>query len=653
METLQVASVKDVALQRFSFMNQSSLLHIFLLLKRFGLAMAVFTLCRLLFFLFNAVTFSAFTFSQNIGAFFYGLLFDVSALVYLLAPVIILHILPLPFRKHRIYQLILKILFIICLSLGIALNLIDCEYYKFSGKRTGADLFTAQNDIDIVWLNYVADYWFLLILFFLLVYLVIKLYPALKPQKTTKSKHTLQSYFLQVVYMVVVAGIAFLGARGGIGLRPIRPFDAARFVAPRLVPLALNTPFQVIGTLQGQYAETPDYMPLAEAEKILPLVNRYKNSSPLRKKNVVVIILESFGKEYVGYFNNGKGYTPFLDSLCGKSLLFTQAYANGKRSSDAVPAILSSVPSLLDVPFINSVYSDKPTHTLGYYLQQSGYYSGFFHGARNGSMGFDNFLKLAGNGDYFGLTEYPNKGDFDGSWGIFDEPYYLYMAKTLNTKKQPFCAGIFTISSHHPYPTPPQHKGRFPKGTLPIHRGIRYADYSLEQFFIYASRQKWFNNTLFVITADHSAENETAKYQTSVGKYAIPLIFYTPDGSLKGKIDKPVSHVDILPTVLDYLHFNKPFFTFGKSAFRNTSKPGAIHYEGGIYQYIKDSTVLHFDGSSSIALYNYHKDSFLRENIITQHPVLIAEQEKEIKALLQQFFTRINGAGFIYSNAKK
>ncbi|MGZ5283898.1 MAG: LTA synthase family protein, partial [Bacteroidia bacterium] len=513
METLQVTSVKDVALQRFWFMKHSSLLHIFLLLKRFGLAMAVFSLCRLIFFAFNAGTFYPLGLLHNTSAFFFGLLFDVSALVYLLSPVIILHILPLPFRSHKIYQLVLKILFVTGLGFGLALNIIDSEYYKFLGKRSGADLFTAQNDIGALWYSYLLDYWFLALLFFLLIFLVIKLYPDFKSNKTAIKNYTLRSYFLQTVYMVLLAGIAFLGARGGIGLRPIRPFDAARFVQPALVPLALNTPFQVIGTMQGRYVGTPDYMPLAEAEKILPLQQQYKNGGAFSKKNVVIIILESFGKEYVGYFNNGKGYTPFLDSLCQQSLLFTHAYATGKRSSDAVPAILAGIPSLLDVPYINSNYSDTRAHTLGYYLQQTGYYSAFFHGARNGSMGFDNFLHLAGNGEYFGLSEYPDNKDFDGNWGIYDEPYLEYFAKTLNTNKQPFCATAFTLSSHHPYPIPPQYKNRFPKGTLPIHRAVRYADFSLEQFFIYASRQKWFRNTLFVITADHSAENETTLYQ--------------------------------------------------------------------------------------------------------------------------------------------
>ncbi|RYD77273.1 MAG: alkaline phosphatase family protein [Sphingobacteriales bacterium] len=624
----------------------SSLLHIRLLFSRFALALLAFTLCRLVFWLFNFHGFSAYSFLQNISAFFSGLLFDVSALIYLLAPFILLHILPISWRNSRVYQIILKILFVIGLSIGIGLNLMDSQYYKFSGKRSGADLFTAQNDIGGLWMNYITDYWFLLPIFIAFIWLIIKYYPKLKINPKKKEKFNIQKHFLQWIYMALIAGIAFIGARGGIGLRPIRPFDAARFVPPGLVSLTLNTPFQIIGTAQGQYVEIPEYMSQKEADIIHPVIHQYKNNLPFRKKNVVVIILESFGKEYVGYFNQGKGYTPFLDSLCKKSLVCTQAYANGKRSSDAIPAILASLPSLLDVPYINSVYSDTRINTLGYYLQQTGYSSSFFHGARNGSMGFDNFLQLAGNGEYFGMNEYPNQEDFDGSWGIFDEPYFQYFGKNLTQRKQPFCAAVFSLTSHHPYPIPKKYKNKFEEGSLPIHKTIRYSDFSLRQFFIYASRQKWFNNTLFVITADHSAENDTPFYQGIAGKYAVPLLFYTPDGSLQGTINKPVSHCDIMPSVLDFLHYKKPFFSLGNSIF-SSDKTAAMHFDSGLFQYIKDTVVYHFDGKNSSALYSYPKDSFLRNNILEGNDSLAAKYQLETKAYLQQYFNRLNSAGFI------
>lgn len=112
-------------------------------------------------------------------------------------------------------------------------------------------------------------------------------------------------------------------------------------------------------------------------------------------------------------------------------------------------------------------------------------------------MGFDNFSKAAGIDNYIGQNEYVgNKADFDGSWGIYDEPYLQYIANYLDTVKSPFFAGIFTLSSHHPYKIPNEYSGKFPKGNIPILESIGYADYALQQFFDRISKSDWYKNTL-------------------------------------------------------------------------------------------------------------------------------------------------------------
>lgn len=611
-----------------------------LLLHRLAIALLFFQLARLLFFIFNAATFARYGFFPVLSTFFYGLLFDISAMAYTNLLLVLLSIVPLPQRSNHHYQLLLKIIFTLTNLVAFVLNLIDTEYYKFTSKRTGAELFTAQNDIGALWVDYVKDYWYLALLLPVAAWSMWKLYPDMK--QYDEPKYTLKRYVQHTLLMVVFAGFWIVGARGGFYLKPIRPFDATRFVQAELIPLTINTPFQVMATIGNTTPPAPVWMNEQKAEQLSHYEKQYNTPVPFQKKNVVVIILESFGKEYCGYYNNGIGFTPFLDSLSKNSLVFTRAYANGKKSIEALPAVLSSLPSLLEVPLINSPYQTNRLTGLGKILREYSYSSAFFHGARNGTMGFDGFIGASGFGTYYGLNEYPHEQDFDGHWGIFDEPYLQYVAAQLSQMPQPFCGAVFTLSSHHPYPIPSVYKERFPKGKLPIHRSIRYADFALQQFFITASKQPWYNNTVFVITADHSAENMEWKYQTMPGRYAVPLLFFEP-ANPRFSVDSTVlSHADIVPTLLHHLHFQGKISGFGQSA-RDTAAPHlAIHYENGIYQLITQEYVTHFDGQRITAVYRYPQDEWLRENVVTELPFTTRNQlEEQVKAIIQTYHARL------------
>ncbi len=134
-----------------------------------------------------------------------------------------------------------------------------------------------------------------------------------------------------------------------------------------------------------------------------------------------------------------------------QGLTFTNAFANGKRSIEALPSILSSLPAIMDNAFVTSLYSSNPIESLAAILKNKGYQTSFFHGGKNGTMGFDNFTKLVGIDAYFGLNEYPNEEDYDGNWGIYDEPYLQYFCNQISLMKEPFFTSVFTLSSHHPY----------------------------------------------------------------------------------------------------------------------------------------------------------------------------------------------------------
>jgi len=357
-----------------------------------------------------------------------------------------------------------------------------------------------------------------------------------------------------------------------------------------------------------------------------------------KKLNVFVIALESFSKEYIGALNGkSKGYTPFLDSLISESLTFTNAFSNGKTSIEGIPAIVSSIPTWMNEPFITSPYGSNQMNSLANLLKQQGYYSAFFHGGTDGTMGFDAFTNLAGYDDYFGRKEYNNEKDYDGNWGIWDEEFLQYTANTINKKQQPFFATVFTLTSHHPFRVPDKYKNKFKEGPLPIEKSISYTDFALRKFFESAKKMPWFNNTLFVLSADHTGISDDAYYTNDIGNYSIPIIYYMPNSQLKGFDSTITQQIDIMPSVLDFMNYPSPYFAFGNSVFDKHKQHFALTFRSDLFHLIENNYILQFDGDKATDLYHYTTDSLLKDNLYNKEPEVSASMENKIKAIIQTY----------------
>jgi len=436
----------------------------------------------------------------------------------------------------------------------------------------------------------------------------------------------------------LLAGLSILSVRGGFQLIPIGIIDAGNFVKPPYIPLVLNTPFCIIKSGELYTLDEKKYMSEEEANALVNPIKKYAYpDADFKKLNVVVIIVESLSKEYTK-LGKRKSYTPFLDSLMDKSFVYTNAFSNGKRSIEGIPAIVASIPSFQS-DYISTVYSNDKIMSLASVLKTKGYTSSFFHGGTNGTMNFNGFCATAGYDKYFGRNEYNNEKDYDGNWGIWDEPFLQRMAKELDEQTQPFLSTVFTLSSHHPFIVPEPYKNKFPEGKLPINKCISYADYSLKQFFNTAQKSKWFANTLFVITADHTGNSEDVLYGNSYGNYQIPLFFYLPGNSLKGYDTIVAQQADIMPTTLAMLKYNQPFFAFGNNLMDSTQNKNrfAVNYYNNVYQYFSNDEMSQFNGEKLLGLYNYRTDSTLAVNIIKERKV----SDEKIKAFIQQYNNRV------------
>ncbi len=281
-------------------------------------------------------------------------------------------------------------------------------------------------------------------------------------------------------------------------------------------------------------------------------------------------------------------------------------------------------------------------------LKNKGYYSAFFHGAENGSMGFQAFARTTGFTDYFGRTEFNEDkrfrgdDDFDGTWAIWDEPFLQFYALKMSEFRQPFVSAVFTASSHHPYAVPEEYKDVYPEEGIVIHKCIRYTDNALRRFFETARRQPWYENTLFVITSDHTNLSDHAYYQTDLGGFCSPVIFFDPGGGITpGMRDGIAQQTDIMPTVLGYLGYDRPYVAFGCDLLATpAADTWAVNYLNGIYQYVKGDYLLQFDGRNTKAVYRYRTDSLLKENLVG-HVAEQGQMEREVKAIIQQYMTRM------------
>lgn len=598
------------------------------------------------------------TFSHICEMYVGSLRFDLSGILYVNILYIVLMLFPLHFKENKVYHSVCKWIFLIFNGIALLANLIDSVYFKYTMRRTTATVFNEfgnEENMASIFGNEILNHWYLLLLLIVLMFAMYKLYR--KPKTERKSlvwwKYDI-SYFL---FLALAVYLSVVGVRGGFtrATRPITISNANQYVDhPVEAALVLNTPFSIIRTIGVSTFQNVDYFASEEdLEKVFtPVYNPLINNEFVHK-NVVVLIVESFGREYIGAFNkdleNGtyKGYTPFVDSLIEHSATFRYSYSNGRKSIDGMPSVLSSIPMFVE-PFVLTPASMNKVSGLAGELGKKGYTTAFFHGAQNGSMGFQAFARSTGFGRYYGRDEYNadsrfgGDADFDGTWAIWDEPFLQFFCTTMNEMKQPFMTAVFTASSHHPYNVPAEYESVFPQGDLPIHKCIGYTDNALRKFFDSARKQAWFDNTIFVLTADHTNETSHAEYQTDIGGFSVPIIIYEPgNDSIVGYYDKVAQHIDIMPTVLGMLGYDNSYLAFGCDLFStNADETFAVNYLNGIYQYVKYGYVLQFDGTDTKAVYS-QDDVFMKNNLVGKVECQ-QQMEKELKAIIQQYMSRMN-----------
>ncbi|MFT5436317.1 MAG: phosphoglycerol transferase MdoB-like AlkP superfamily enzyme [Ulvibacter sp.] len=624
------------------------------LMYRLFLAYVFYFIARLLFLIYNFDLLNV----DSIGEFFrlsyYGLAFDTTAILYVNGLFVLFSILPLWINTSVKYQRFLFYIYFLFNLIAYAINFVDFIYYKYTFSRTTIVVWNVlENETNKanMFFRFLFSYWHVYLLFFIISTLWIIAYRKVKVKQNIFPKNKIKYFSSSVIAIVVIGTLIVGGIRGGDfkkSTRPINMVDASRHVKKiEHSDLVLNTPFAFIRTIRSNDFKKLNYNLKPEAiDKYLKPVKQY-SKNPKSKPNVVLIITESLSREYIGSFNknmnieNYKGYTPFLDSLAQHSLIFPNAFANGTKSIHGMSSILAGIPSFKSA-FTSSPYSKQKIQSLVSVLNGIDYDTSFFHGSSNGSMGFLGFGNILGFDHYYGENEYNNNEDFDGAWGIWDEPFMHYMKETLDQKEEPFFSTLFTITSHEPYVIPDKYEGKFPKGSIPMHECVGYTDYAFKEFFKEAQKAPWFENTIFIITADHCNEVYYGdEYSKNLNRNAVPILIYTPDGSLKGENFDLAQQIDIYPTVLDMIGYDKPFRSWGRSLVGDDNiVPFAINYGGLKYRMQRGNYICIFDDEKTTGFYDIN-DKGLENNLINQRNEEMNQAEIACKAFLQEYYAKI------------
>ena len=585
-----------------------------LLVWRIVLLYAVLMLCRTAFYLYNAAVLGPLTWAEAWPLLAGALKFDTASVVYADGVFILLSLLPLPLRERRWYRAVLFWYYVaVNAVLVVATNLADTVYFRYTQKRFTADeIFFADNDNSLQLVGkFMAENWYLVLLWIALTALLAWGYRRRVREESIFSRGW--AYYIgNTVIFAAAAGLS-----GGMPrmTRPITLSNATLYTADSgKANLILSNPFCILRTIgsAGSVKYKKHFAPEELARRFTPVHQPADSAAVnLAGRNVVVFIMESMSAEHSAYLcpevyadREVKGFTPFLDSLMQNGLVFKRMYANGTRSIQAMPSVLGSIPSFR-TPFVLMPQSLGESRQLPAMLADKGYATLFFCGSEHGSMGFGAYARSAGVERLVSREDYEARhgtGDFDGYWGIWDEPFLQFMGEELAATPEPFFATLFTLSSHHPFVVPEQYAATLPDGYTRIHKGVAYDDQAFRRFFHRFGGEEWFRRTIFVFVADHvSSEKFAEKTRSYPGNMHIVGFIHTPDGALQGEVREVTQQLDIMPTVLGLTGNTEPYFAFGRDVLNEPQRPRwSVSYDGKFRALTDDGAVVLDDSGSEV-----------------------------------------------------
>jgi len=496
----------------------------------------------------------------------HGLRFDACSTALFVGFPVFMLALPRPGRWDRAWQWTWHGVACFGVLVMVLASIADHYYLAEVQRHIGQEVTTVGNDMDFLAAYAAGPAMWGLLLLVLVVALV-----AWAGARLVRAGQPRASAWQAVALLL----LGWLTIRGAIIDKPINPIDAFNADSYELAQLQLNGAFSMAKAL-GRGAPKISQREFDGALRQLgyspgehPFARHAGGGTP---HNVVIFLLESWSAAYVDAFSNGRplGLTPNMDRMARDGIMFPNFHASGQRSFEGVQAVLTGLPALPGVPTLTEGLTLRMPR-VGALATREGMRTIFTQSARRQSLRLDSVAHALGFAEYYGrednarlLLDYPDPGAF--RYGL-DHETMQGLADRLHGESRPFLAFLFTGSTHAPYaPVPPAVQSQYPgdhpdKGLYDV---IHYADWSIGQFMERARQEPWFDNTVFIFTADHT-HRARGPFADLCDRFDIPLVIYAP-GLIEPHVDtRLASHVDIFDTVVNLIGVQADYASTGHS----------------------------------------------------------------------------------------
>lgn len=520
--------------------------------------------------------------SYLLKSFVIGWRFDTVIACYILVfPFLVLSVLNLLKVNSLITIRIIKFLTALIFIFAFMLCAVDIPYFKYNFSRLTVAVFNWIDTPDMMVKLILSEYIYILyVIVFVIIAIVFSLlakYIRLKTLLKTYSEEKL-TILIKIIYFILIAFVLFMGMRGRKSA-PIKEGNACVSNSAFINQVGLNPVFTFVKSMMNKIKFIDDKIALAEARRYLNVTVKDKFDSPIarrvipdslfKKRNVIIVIMESMTAENLIRFGNKYNITPNIDSLANNGSSFDNIWSAGKHTSNGVYSTLYSYPGIWSLRSTTNVertvYSGFPG-----VLKQLGYSTTYF---TNHGTSFDNIGEFLPENHFDRIISQGNypQDKVVGMYGVPDHVMFekgIEVLSELYQTKKPFFATFMTTSNHGPYIIPDGIT--FKAKTSNIEKQIiEYADWSIGYFMQMASKQPWFDSTVFIFTGDHGAITYNNKYIIPLSFHHIPFIIYSSELISENKTDTALGgQIDIFPTVMGLLNVSYVNNTFGINLFK-------------------------------------------------------------------------------------
>ncbi len=554
--------------------------------------LVIFALMRVVLLFANVEYFSSLSIAETLFAFIHGMRFDLSIMVAILAIPLLLLFLPWRFFSSRVwYQITAWFCFIVLLLAVLALAM-DIVFFQHSQRHIGAELVQMQSDTAYI-VSMLKTYWLAVLGFLVFILLLAKIWQRwlikslISPQKN--KSHTIWHHFIA---FPLVLFLMVLIIRGGLVTgKPLMVINAFITDSNELANLTLNGVYTGIRVsmssenashYQHHHFSDQAIEDLIGIKKNYPFEQHYQSKA--NPPNIIVLQIESLNYQFIDALGHHHyGVTPYLDSLVSQSKVYDQFYSAGQRSIIGLQAIWTGIPALLGFPTVDKGLSTYKITQIAKLARQVGYKTLFAQTSLRSSFRIDALAKSVGF-EYFWGMEDIGALKLDYPQGIkphfgYDYETLLFLQQKLKTHfsdapKQPILMSFFSGTTHSPYIRLPKRFEKYPyqiDGRGGMLNAIAYTDWSIQQFIEGLRNEAWFNNTIFIITADHPAASYVSKQANYQELFHIPLIIYSANPNLiRAQRNQEVrSQLDLMPTIADLIGIENAVSALGTSLWQD------------------------------------------------------------------------------------